>query len=162
MGQVIGKSFFNGYAGAFTRQPDSVIDTHPAAEKIVFGQAVAIDAKGAKLAKTADDFAGIAGASVKTPNDYANQSEGSYEIGETVAVVKRGCIAVHCQNGTPAYDGDVYVRIKLNNSLPKAVVGGFEATADVGNNVKLTNVKWRCAADVNGVAEVRILSVTHA
>ena len=162
MGQVIGKSFFNGYAGAFTRQPDSVIDTHPATEKIVFGQAVTVDDKGARLIKTADEFTGIAGATVKTPNDYTNQSEGAYEAGEPVAVVKRGCVAVHCQNGTPAYNGDVYVRIKANTSLPKAVVGGFEASTDTGNNVKIGNVKWRGAADANGVAEVRILSITHA
>ena len=77
-------------------------------------------------------------------------------------MIKRGCVNVICQKGTAAVDGDVYLRITANASYPNAVVGGFEAAADSTNTVKLTNVKWRGAADANGVAEIRILETLHA
>ena len=81
---------------------------------------------------------------------------------DAVPVIKRGCVNVICQNGTAAVDGDVYLRITANASYPNAVVGGFEAAADSTNTVKLTNVKWKGAADANGVAEIRILETLHA
>jgi hypothetical protein len=54
------------------------------------------------------------------------------------------------------------MRVAANASYPNAVVGGFEAAADSTNSVKLTNVKWKGAADANGVAELRILTPLHA
>ena len=68
-----------------------------------------------------------------------NQNEGGYHKNEAVPVMKRGCVNVICQNGTPAPGGKVYIRTVENESYPKAVVGGFEATADTGKNVELTN-----------------------
>lgn len=54
----------------------------------------------------------------------------------------------------------MYVRIIKNTSLPKAVVGGFEAEADStsANTVKLTGCQWGGSADANGVAELVILT----
>jgi hypothetical protein len=66
------------------------------------------------------------------------------------------------QKGTAAYDGDVYLRVAANASYPNAVVGGFEAAADSTNTIKLTNVKFKGAADANGIAEIRILEPLHA
>ena len=66
-----------------------------------------------------------------------------------------------CQNGSPAFGGDVYVRVKTNESYPNASVGGFEAVADSTNSVKLTNAKWRGSADANGVAELSILTMIN-
>ena len=76
--------------------------------------------------------------------------------------MKRGCVNVFCQAGTPAPGGKVYVRIKANAAKPNAVVGGFEAASDEGNTVELTNAQWKGAADANGVAELRILTVLNA
>lgn len=54
------------------------------------------------------------------------------------------------------------MRIKVNDSFPNAVVGGFEAVADSENSVKLTNAQWAGAADANGIAELRILTMLNA
>lgn len=166
--QAIGKTMFHGFAGSYSRQPDTIIDTHPlgGTDIVPFGQAVVADGNGT-LAKvggsaTAADIIGIALRETKSATDYLNQSVGAYAPGDAVPVLKRGCANVFCQNGTPAYDGAVYVRIAANASYPNAVIGGFEAVADGGNTIELTNFKWKGAADVNGIAELRILTATHA
>ena len=105
---------------------------------------------------------GVAVREVKSALNYLNQNVGSYAQYDAVPVIKRGCVNVICQRGTAAIDGDVYLRITANASYPTAVVGGFEASADSTNTVKLTNVKWKGAADANGVAEIRILETLHA
>ena len=66
-----------------------------------------------------------------------------------------------CRNGAPTLGGDVYVRVKANESYPNAAVGGFEAVEDSTNSVKLTNAKWRGSADANGVAELSILTMIN-
>ena len=161
MFQTIGKTMPHGYAGSYSRQPDTIIDTHPmtGSTAIPFGQAVvpsatsgAITAVGAST--TAADFVGVALAQVKSATDYV--------AGDAVSVIKRGCVNVKCQRGTAAYDGDVYLRVAANASYPTAVVGGFEASADSTNTVKLTNAKWKGTADANGIAEIRILEPLHA
>lgn len=169
MFQTIGKTMPHGYAGSYSRQPDTIIDTHPmtGSTAIPFGQAVVPSAtSGAVTAvggsTVADDFLGVAVAQVKSATDYANQNVGTYVAGDAVSVIKRGCVNVKCQNGTPAYDGDVYLRIVANASYPNAVVGGFEASADSTNSVKLENAKWKGTADANGIAEMRILWTAHA
>lgn len=164
--QIIGKTLQHGYAGSYSRQPDTIIDTHPAAGAIAFGAGVVYGTGGAvRTAATGDTaaaFVGVAVREVKSALNYLSQNEGSYAQYDAVPVIKRGCVNVICQNGTAALDGDVYLRITANASLPNAVVGGFEAAADGSNSVKLTNVKWKGAADVNGVAEIRILETLHA
>lgn len=163
--QVIGKSMFHGFAGDFSRQPDTIIDTHVAGGALAFGQGVVFSGDAVVTpgsSATAADFGGIVLRETKSATNYLAQNVGSYVQYDAVPVLKRGCANVICQNGTPAFDGDVYLRVAANASLPNAVVGGFEAAADGANSVKLTNVKWKGAADANGVAEVRIMTTTHA
>ena len=163
MSNVIGLSFDNGFAGAYSRQPDQIIDTHVAGSGgIGFGQA-AVYSSGAVVnfggSNVAADFVGVAVKEVKTSD--ANGVGGYFE-GEPAAIMKRGRVLVKCQNGTPALNGDVYIRTTLNASYPDAVVGGFEAAADSTYSVKVTNLKWRGAADANGVAELSILYPVNA
>jgi hypothetical protein len=164
--QVIGTRLTNGYAGSFSRQPDTVIDTQPAAGAIAFGLGLVYGSNGAvqvpEDSNTAADFVGVALREVKSATDYLNQNVGSYVANDAVPVLKRGCVNVLCQNGTPTFDGDVYLRVKANASYPNAVVGGFEAVADSTNSVKLTNVKFHGTADANGIVEIRILTALHA
>lgn len=164
--QVIGKSMFHGYAGSYSRQPDTIIDTHPAAGAIAFGAGVVYGSGGAvRTAATGDTagaFVGVAVREVKSATNYLSQNVGSYVQYDAVPVIKRGCVNVICTNGTPAVDGDVYLRITANGSLPNCPVGGFEAASDTTNSVKLTNVKWKGLKDANGVAEIRILDTLHA
>ena len=164
--QIIGKTLQHGYAGSYSRQPDTIIDTHPAAGAIAFGAGVVYGTGGevrtAATGDTAAAFVGVAVREVKSALNYLNQNVGSYAQYDAVPVIKRGCVNVLCTNGTPALDGDVYLRITANASKPNCPVGGFEAAADSTNSVKLTNVKWKGAADVNGVAEIRILETLHA
>ena len=168
LGQNIGKTMTNGFAGSFSRQPDTIIDTHPlgGSAALNFGSAVVLGTGDAVVAvggsSVAADFVGVALRETKSATNYLSQNDGSYVAGDAVPVIKRGCVNVICHNGTPAYDGDVYVRIAANASYPNAVVGGFEAAADSTNSVKLTNAKWKGTADANGVAEIRILETLHA
>ena len=166
--QTIGKTMLHGFAGSYSRQPDTIIDTHPLAgdANLAFGLAVVPGTAGAVApvsgSSTAANFLGIALRETKSATDYLNQGAGAYVPGDAVPVLKRGCANVLCQNGTPAFDGTVYVRIAANNAYPNAVVGGFEAAADGANTIALTNVKWKGTADANGIAEVRIMTTLHA
>lgn len=171
IGTAIGKTLGNGFAGSYSRQPDMVVDTHAAGGAINFGRPV-VDLSGVSVdiptylltasSFKASDFQGVAVREVKSATNYADQGTGAYAEGEAVPVMKRGRVNVICQNGTPAYNGDVYVRVEANASYPNAVVGGFEASADSTKSVKLTNAKWRGAADGNGVAELAILTMINA
>lgn len=171
-GQTIGKMMPHGYAGSYARQPDMVVDTHPleGTENILFGAPVAAGASGAAKAWAADsteaEFLGVAVREVKSTFDYLNQNEGVYRPGEAVPVMKRGCVNVICQSGTPAPGGKVYVRTAANKAKPNLTVGGFEAAADTAEStsytVELTNCRWKGTADSNGVAELRILTIKNA
>ena len=164
MSNTIGLSFDNGFAGSYSRQPDQIIDSHVTGTGgAAFGQAL-VYSSGAVVAfggsNVAADFVGVAAREVKT-TAYGT-SQGGYVAGEPASVMKRGRILVKCQNGTPALNGDVYIRTTLNASYPDAVVGGFEAAADSTYSVKVTNLKWRGAADANGIAELSILYPVNA
>lgn len=166
--QNIGTSMLHGWAGSYARQPDMIVDTHPlgGTANVPFGTALIINSSGAIVAAdataTAANFVGVAASEVKSPVSYANQNEGVYTPSEPTPVFKRGCINVKCNVGTPAYNGKVYLRIAANASITAGVVGGFEAAADGSNTVELTNCKWHGAADANGIAELRIMSMTNA
>lgn len=167
-GQVIGKKMPHGYAGSYSRQPDMVVETAPltGTSELPFGAPVVMGANGSaqvwEQSSAAADFWGVAVREVKSAYDYMNQNRGVYRPGDAVPVMKRGCVNVICQAGTPAPGGKVYIRTKANAAKPNAVVGGFEAAADEGNAVELTNVQWKGAADANGVAELRILTILNA
>lgn len=166
-GQVIGTSMPNGQAGSYARQPDMIINTHPAGGEanIPFG-APLIYSSGTVVqmgaAATAAQFIGVAAREIKTALNYLDPGAGEYAPGEAVPVFQRGSINVFCQKGTPALNGAVYVRITANAAYSTAAVGGFEAEADSTNTVQLTNCKWAGPADANGIAELRIMTLINA
>lgn len=167
-GQAIGKTMQHGYAGSYARQPDMIVDSEPLGgdRDVPFGAPVVTGANGAAMAwaedSTTEKFLGVAVREVKSSLDFLNQNEGVYRPGEAIPVMKRGCVNVICQAGTPAPGGAVYIRTKADGAKPNAVVGGFEAAADADNNAALTNARWKGAADANGVAELRILTILNA
>lgn len=171
-GQTIGKTMPHGYAGSYSRQPDMVVDTAPltGTAKLPFGAPVVMGTDGSAQvwgeSSAAANFWGVAVREVKSAYDYLNQNEGGYRPGEAVPVMKRGCVNVICQAGTPVPGGRVYVRIKANAAKPNAVIGGFEAAEDKSDSVtytaELTNCRWKGTADANKVAELRILTVLNA
>lgn len=166
--QTIGVTMPNGQAGSYARQPDMIINTKAAGGKdpINFGLALVYDenknvvlpATGA----TAAQFVGVAAREIKTALNYLEQGVGQYAPGDAVPVFQRGAINVKCQNGTAAVGAPVYVRIAANEAFQNAVVGGFEAVADSTNSVQLTNAQWAGAADANGIAELRLLTMLNA
>lgn len=172
IGNVIGKSMGNGFAGSYSRQPDMIVDTHAAgSDDISFGEAVTY--AGDKVVSipahlltastfTASKFAGVTTREVKSAIEYVQNSPIKFTLGEATPVMKRGRINVVCQNGTPEFNGDVYLRVETNESYPNAVVGGFEAASDSTKSVKLTNAKWRGTKDANGIAELAIIEQINA
>lgn len=169
-GQVIGKTMTHGYAGSYSRQPDSVIDTHALTGEgdVQFGLGVVHDStlKNAVVlpgdSTVANQFLGVAVREVKSATNFLNQNIGVYTPGDAMPIMKRGCVNVLCQRGTPAVGGEVYLRVKKNESYVNAVVGGFEAEDDSGNVVKLPNCQWKGEADANGIAEMRIMTIINA
>jgi hypothetical protein len=114
---------------------------------------------------TAAKFAGVAVRNVKTQLVYSSLSTvqttlvGQYAQGTIAEALERGSVTVKINNGTPASQGVVYVRVVANGSIPAGVVGGFEAVADSTNTVALTNVVFRTGVvDANGVAEITLVS----
>ncbi len=107
---------------------------------------------------------GVAAAEVKSALNYLTQSAGGYAADEPVSVFQRGAINVKCQNGTAALGGAVYLRLAANDTLPNAVIGGFEAAADstAGNSILLPNCEWAGSADANSIAEMRIKTLNRA
>ena len=167
-GQVIGKNMTHGYAGDYARQPDMIVDTHPLGgdNAVTFGLPLVYDADSNVVAfgesSKAADFVGIASREFKSATSYLSQSAGEYRPDEAVSVFKRGCINVLCNVGTPKLGGKVYIRTVANDTIPTGIVGGFEASADEGKTVELTNCEWHGEKDANGVAEIRIMSCNRA
>lgn len=165
--QVIGTALTAGFAGSFARQPDMIVNTHPAGgeSNIPFGYPLVYDDGTVvpfSALSTAAQFAGVAGREIKSSLTYLDQTPGEYAPGDPVSVFQRGSIQVFCQRGTPSLGGVVYVRTKPNGSYSSAVVGGFEAEDDSGNVVQLTNCQWGGAPDANGIAELVILTRLNA
>lgn len=163
--QLIGKDMPHGFAGAYARQPDMIVNTRPAGGDIPFGMALTYDEnKNAVVFGTASNnsFIGVAGKEIKSALTYLDQSAGAYAQGEPVSVFMRGSINVRCQRSTPSLGGAVYVRTAENEEYPGCVVGGFEAEQDSGKTVMLGDVQWGGPADANGVAELVILKRANA
>lgn len=168
--QVIGKDMPHGFAGCYARQPDMIVATRPAggSANIPYGAPLVYGTDGVKVEQagasfTAADFAGVAGAEIKSALNYLNPAGGEYAPGEAVSVFQRGSINVKCYDGTPKLGGTVYVRKSANaDTYPNGVVGGFSATNDTDKTVALTNCQWGGAADENGVAELVILTRAKA
>lgn len=68
-------------------------------------------------------------------------------------VLTEGLIMVKV-NGTPTKRGVVYVWCSA--SAGAHVVGGFEAAADAGDTVRVTNAYFNGPPDANGIVEMRI------
>lgn len=164
--QNIGAAMPHGYAGGYARQPDMIVNTRPAGAELIFGAALKYDAKGNVVPMGAEDtagvFIGVASREIKSAVTYLDQSVGRYAEKEAVPVFMRGAVNVICQKGAPKLGGSVYIRIAENASFPGAAVGGFEAEADEKNTVQLDNCQWAGPADVNKVAELRILTMQSA
>ena len=160
--QSIGVSMSHGFAGAYARQPDMIVNTAPLGGDVpvAFGTPLVRGQNGAVVpmgtGNTGGQFIGVAGQEVKTTAELLKQDMGVYAPDEAVSLFQRGCINVLCQNGTPAADAPVYVRVVAASSF---VVGGFEAVADGTNSVEIPNARWAGPADANNVAELRILWV---
>jgi hypothetical protein len=174
-GQVIGTSLSKGYPGSIARGGSVPYISNRAVKAstadIAFGDPVVLDttAPGTWVkfagsvpgpANAAADFAGVAVRTVKQATAYqAYPAVAVYTAGEPCDVVMTGRVMVQCNYGTPAIDGTVYVRITANGA--NTIISGFEATADGGNSLALTNAKWASGPDANGVAELDIMSRLH-
>ncbi|MBS6417050.1 MAG: hypothetical protein KH370_08105, partial [Collinsella intestinalis] len=162
--QVIGKEMPHGFAGAYARQPDMIVNTRSAGGDIPFGLALTYDENKDVVVfgnAASNNFIGVAGMEIKSAVTWPTQN-GQYAEGEPVSVFMRGSINVKCQRSTPSLGGAVYVRTAVNDTYPGCVVGGFEAEADSGKTQMLGNCQWGGAADANGVAELIILTRANA
>lgn len=160
-GKAIGISLLSGYAGTQSRTADAIIQNRVAKNNIAFGHAVVLtnDNRWDNVADatTAVQIAGVAVREVIQANTFDPQSNPDYMAETPCDVMVRGNCTVKCQRGTPKSGDAVYVRVKKNNTYADAVVGGFEATADVANTVQVTNIEWTTGVmDANGMTEITI------
>jgi len=173
-GAAVGVSMNQGFLGNFARNADCIIVNRiikPGASYAGpnFGDPVAllsgnlfqalpdfitVDSGSFTLA----NFAGVAVREVKTFVTYQpTPTIAGYLPGQPCDVIERGSVSVRCRVGTPTAGGAVYVRITLNGAIPAGIIGGFEAAADGGNTIALTNCEWATGAmDANGVVEMVI------
>lgn len=168
-GKVIGKIMNHGFAGEYARTPDMIIVTRSAEGEIVFGSAVikgtaGIQVKTADATTTASNFVGVCAKAVKTAYDYESENAGKYIDKEPVAVMERGSINVINANGDSTVGGKVYVAI-TTSAFTGANVGDFCASATGTLNtdyIELDNAQWGGETDVNGVAELVLLTRANA
>lgn len=169
---TIGRTMDHGFAGMYGRQPDHIAITRPngGSTPIVFGRAVmqspadanAVQAIDSTL--TVDNFVGVAKWQVKGQDVFAPATPEDgwfYKPQEAVPVMQRGSINVWCKAGTPVNGGGVHVRM-VENAAGTSFPGDFEAAAVTGETLLIPNLQWVGPADSRGVAEVAILSRSHA
>lgn len=147
---------------------------------IYFGDSVVVipDSTGGTLRSVADfvgqggtftaaRFAGVCVRNFKTDLNFnavngtgaVASYAGSYAAGERAEHMVRGSVNVAVNVGTPVAEGPVYIRTALNGGIPAGVIGGYEAAADGGNSVVLTNVVFKTGRlDVNNTCEITILT----
>lgn len=163
-GKTIGTSLNHGFAGNYARMPDMVIGTlciHDESSDVLFGDAVFLkDGAGTAFQEnlTAADFVGVAVSEIKSAFTFGSM-EGLYKPGQAASVIKRGAVSVICQEGEPVAGRPAYLRVAVNESLPDAKVGGFEAAADGDNTLLLPNAVWASGSDSNHVAELLLRNV---
>lgn len=160
-GKAIGISLLSGYAGTQSRTADAIIQNRVAKNNIAFGHAVVLtnDNRWDNVvdATTEAQIAGVAVREVIQANTFDPQSNPDYMAETPCDVMVRGNCTVKCQRGTPKSGDAVYVRVKKNNNYVDAVVGGFEATEDAPNTVKVTNIEWTTGVmDANRMTEITI------
>jgi hypothetical protein len=140
-----------GFPGTISRLADGISSTRrvlpTTANPIYFGQAVTIlpQAGGGDYVQSVSDF--INGGGIFYPSlfdgvavrvvgtqvtGYPQNPEvpvlGGYVQGQLASILERGTIPVVVNAGTPASQGQVYLRTVLNAAVPTGVVGGFEAS----------------------------------
>ena len=147
-GKVL-NAFSKGFPGTVSRSVDDIIEALVNADTVAipFGAPVVLNGAGVKAfasGNTAAQFLGVAVRIAKTNETYG-ADDAAYQANELVDVLKRGTVSVKVE-GTPAAGADVYV----------TAAGAFTATSAGGT--KLTNCKFKSAADANGVAEMVILT----
>jgi len=175
-GKVIGTQMNLGYPGTYARNPDCIIvnrivsSTPSGSDGPNFGDPCVLRSDGTVSSVadfiagsesfTAALFEGVAVREVKTDQTYPPVSNtNKYSPGQPCDVITRGNVSVLCRVGAPTAGGAVYVRTELNSSFPAGVVGGFEAAADSGKTVEVTNCKWATGLkDANSVTELAILT----
>lgn len=160
-GKVIGTSMNVGYPGTQSRQADAIIQNRVADGAIAFGLAVKLTGtnkwKQIGSGDAATDVAGIAVREVVQANVYNPQSNPDYLDGTPADVMVRGNCIVKCQKGTPTAGSAVYVRITADEAHPEYLVGGFEAAADAGKTIQVTNIEWTTGVmDSNLACEVTV------
>jgi len=174
-GKAIGLSMGFGFAGGYSRTPDSIITAKPLASNsanVPFGRAVALKtdntyASGSTVTLTTANFAGVAVAEVKQLNTYLvgqDQSQaGYYAANEMTDVIQRGIVSVQVVHGTPTAGGAVYVRKVLNGAFPDEAIGDFRADADSTNTIDVSAVcTWNTGlVDPNGIAELKIKTINN-
>lgn len=164
--QNMGMTMPHGFAGSYARQPDMIVNTHPAGAEIAFGSPLKYSGDGKVLPLGSGDkaaaFIGVAVREIKSAVNYLDQNTGVFAENDAVSVFQRGAVNVLCQKGAPKLGGAVYVRVAANASFPGAVPGGFEAEADGANTIQLNGCQWAGPADANKVAELRILTMQSA
>jgi hypothetical protein len=184
-GTVIGTSMNIGYPGDYARNGDCVIANRPVKStdtaNINFGDPVVInsDSTGGTYSQVAGFianggtfaqavFGGFAVREVKSFESYFGTGNAApnwnyYAPGAPCDVIKRGCVIVKVNVGTPEANGSVYVRVAANVSIPAGVVGGIEAAADGANTVQLTNCRFFTGVlDGNNCAEVELIGNANA
>lgn len=161
-GTAIGISLNYGYEGTISRIADSIVQNRIADNTIAFGTAVKLTNKNkwspVATGDTAEVIAGIAVREVVQANTFNPQSNPDYVANVPCDVLVRGNCTVKCRRGTPVAGAAVYVRITDNSSTyPGTIVGGFEAEADGGNTIQVSNIEWTTGKmDSNNIAEVTI------
>ena len=161
-GYAIGKSLNLGSEGNVSRSVDAIITPRKAKEKIGFGKPCVLNPDNTYSAfgatNTATQFVGVAVREVKQAISYTDASN-AYEANERCDVISRGTVNIKVNNGTPTARGKVYIRTATNEEIPKGVIGEFEAVADTGKTVELTNAIFTTGkVDANGIAEITLLS----
>lgn len=167
-----------GYPGHVTRgggAPQNISSKQvltTTANPIQFGQAVVINTATNSYQSVADFingggtftaalFAGIAVEEVKTSGSFPSTPGvsvvGSYPQGDYADVLNFGSIIVPVNNGTPASQGTVYVRVSANGA--NTIIGGIEATSDTTHTVALTGVVFTTGSmDSSNSAEITLLN----
>lgn len=159
MGNAIVTRMAAGIAGAISRYDSITVEPVPYGATPFVGYGLPVKyVAGLAVPVGAGDTAPLVTGILVRPYPQTSPTGGSglgVSIPPTTGianVMRRGYVTVVCNNGAPALAGAVYVRV-ATPSGPK-VVGGFEAAADGGNTILLTNATWNGAADATGNAEI--------
>jgi hypothetical protein len=144
-------------AMGLTVEPQIITSAGQANAPVSYGIGVLLDATTGRVrAPTAGDTAiyGILVRPFPTQGPNASDPLGtSTPMAQgTCDVLRRGYISAIVSGPTAASkNGPVYCRIVAAANRP---VGAFEAAADGGNSIQVTNAAWSGPADANGISEI--------